>query len=534
MEDKLSESNPAPLPEEIVPDPSGAPPSKQAPKKGIYLAVGGVGCILLLCLGLFIGGGLFFVRSGVTASAGNEAVVSPDAEAAQEGRLQADSFGNDEPVSPEVDESAPVESPADSFSNNESAPAGSETASGLPEMSPLTFTLEPSETGEPTKSGFSFAEGTSQIHATFEYANLTPAHTWSQVWYHNGTEVSRVSQPWLEEAGGTYDYVIETGDDSLPAGEWTLEFYINDELLTAGSFTIESAEETAAAETPDLADLAQVYLLVYTKWDGQKHNLYMNDTNGSQEQFILGRAAGPSWSLDSRYIFVYGEEGIDQLYPQSGVTNGIMRLTATSLPASPKQIQLYQGHGWNDGTARWANVAPDGTMIAYDGDRGGGRRIYFLGTEANQQFRYEIIGEQADWSPDSQKIVYRSGRNNQTGIWISNRTDSGHTRITTSGSDSFPTWSPDGQTIAFSRDSGGSTDIYTVNVDGSNLQRLTDTPGHDTLPAYLPNGDLVFRSTRGGSWSIWKMKGDGSDPVEIIANAPVGPDWSFSRIGVLR
>jgi TolB protein len=173
-------------------------------------------------------------------------------------------------------------------------------------------------------------------------------------------------------------------------------------------------------------------------------------------------------------------------------------------------------------------------MIAYDGDRGGGRRIYFLGTEANQQFRYEIIGEQADWSPDSQKIVYRSGRNNQTGIWISNRTDSGHIRLTTGGSDSFPTWSPDGQAVAFSRDSGGSTDIYTVNIDGSNLQRLTDAPGHDTLPAYLPNGELVFRSTRSGGWSIWKMKGDGSDPVEIILNAPVGPDWSFSRIGVLR
>ncbi len=507
MEEKMSDI----LPDETDSNPPNTSRPKLESKKKVFLAIGGVGCALLLCLVLSVGAGLFFARSELMASAGNDAAVSPGAE-----------------------ESAPGESLADTLSGNEPGTEGAEVAGGAPEMSPLTFTLKSSETGEPAETGFSFAEGTGQIHALFEYANLTPAQVWSQVWYYNGNEVSRVSQPWPESASGTYDYLIEADGDPLPAGEWALEFYINDELLTAGSFTIESAEDTAPAATPDLASLPQVYLLVYSKWNGQKHDLYLNDSNGNQEQYILGRAAGPSWSLDSRYIFVYGEEGIDQLYPQSGVTNGIMRLMATSLPANPKQIQLYQGHGWNDGTARWANVAPDGTMIAYDGDRGGGRRIYFLGTDANQQFRYEIIGEQADWSPDSQKIVFRSGRNNQTGIWISNRTDSDYTRITTDGSDSFPTWSPDGQTIAFSRDSGGSTDIYTVNVDGSNLQRLTDAPGHDTLPAYLPNGDLVFRSARDGSWGIWKMKGDGSDQVKIIPNTPVGPDWSFSRIGVLR
>ncbi len=519
MEEKMS----AISPEETTPR------SKQDSKKNIFLTVGGVGCALLLCLGLSIGGGLFFVRSGLTASADNTSAVSPEAEESQQGGFLADVFGDNETAS-----ETEGDQQGGSLGDNEPEAERAEVPGGPPEMSPLNFALESAETGEPVESSFSFAEGTTQVHTVFEYANLSPEMIWTQVSYHNGIEISRISQPWLEGVSGRYDYVIEAGGEPLSAGEWALEFYINDELLTAGSFTIESAEDTAAAEAPDLADLPQVYLLVYPKWNGEKHDLYLNDTNGSREQFILGRAAGPSWSLDSRYIFVYGEEGIDQLYPQSGVTNGIMRLTATSLPASNNQIQIYQGHGWNDGTARWANVAPDGTMIAYDGDRGGGRRIYFLGTAANQQFRYEIIGEQADWSPDSQKIVYRSGRNNQTGIWISSRTDSGHTRITSNGSDSFPAWSPDGQTIAFSRDVGGSTDIYTVNVDGSNLQRLTDAPGHDTLPAYLPNGDLVFRSSRSGGWSIWKMKGDGSEQIEIIAKAPVGPDWSFSRIGVLR
>lgn len=507
----MSEKNSAVLPAETAPDLSGESIPPQGSKKNVFLVMGGVSCVFLLCLGLFIGSGIFLVRGASTAPAENEVVVLPEVEETPQAEVSGDVFDDNEPDA-EMDE----------------------VSRGAPKMSPLSFALATTANGEPVEPDFLFAAGTTRIYALFEYANLTPAHTWSQAWYYNGSELSRTSQPWLAESSGSYDYIIEAGGEPLPPGEWALEFYINDELLTAGSFIIEGAEDPFAADRPDLAELPQLYLLVYPKWNDEKHNLYMNDTNGSQEQFILGRAAGPSWSLDSRYIFVYGEEGIDQLYPQSGVSNGIMRLTATGLPANPGQIQLYQGHGWNDGTARWANVAPDGTMIAYDGDRGGGRRIYFLGTAANQQFRYEIIGEQADWSPDSQKIVYRSGRNNQTGLWISNRTDSGHIRITVDGSDSFSAWSPDGQTIAFSREVGGNVDIYIVNVDGSDVQRLTNTPGHDTLPAYLPNGDLVFRSARGGSWSIWKMKGDGSDHVEIVPNAPVGPDWSFSRIGVLR
>jgi len=319
-----------------------------------------------------------------------------------------------------------------------------------------------------------------------------------------------------------------------------LEFYIDDQLLSAGSFTIGDDGRAAAVEPAATPDILKIYPLAYTKWDGEKHNLFIGDSIGSQEQYLLGRAAGPAWSPDGRYLFFYGEQGVDQqviagkVYPLPGATNGLIRINASPPPASIHQVQIYQGTGWNDGSARSANISPDGSMIAYDGDRGGGRRVYFLGTEANQQFHIEIIGEQADWSPDSQQIVYRSGRFNQNGIWISNRNDTGHVRITTGGNDSFPSWSPDGQTIAFSREEGGNVDIYTVKVDGSELTRLTDTPGHDTLPLYLPNGDLLFRSTRTGSWGIWKMKGDGSDQVEIISNAPVGPDWSYSRMSAFR
>ena len=507
-----------------------------AKSKGKPFLLNGVASgVFLLCVGLLVGSLLGCTSSGSS----DEGALEQEATTGEAGASARTEKTQETGSISDSSENEPDTGVADGVATD--GQAAQTSAAGNPTIGDITFALATTAEGEPVDPGFLFEAGLTQMHAVFDYADLSLDHIWTQVWYHNGNELFSTSQPWLEGETGLYDYVIEAGGEPLPAGEWALEFYIDGELMTAGSFAIEGEEDPLeTAEVPDLADIPKVYILAYTKWNDEKHDLYVGDSNGSREQFVLSRVAGPSWSPDGRYIFFYGEEGIDNqvingvLHPLPGATNGIVRINAAPVPANINQVQLFQGHGWNDGTARSVNVSPDGSMIAYDGDRGGGRRIYFLGSDANQQFRFEIIGEQAGWSPDSQKVVYRSGRNNQTGLWISNRNDSGHIRITTGGTDSFPTWSSDGQTIAFSRDAGGNVDIYTVNVDGSNLQRLTNAPGHDTLPAYLPNGDIVFRSARTGSWSIWKMKGDGADQTQIIPNAPVGPDWAFSTMGVLR
>ena len=63
--------------------------------------------------------------------------------------------------------------------------------------------------------------------------------------------------------------------------------------------------------------------------------------------------------------------------------------------------------------------------------------------------------------------------------------------------DEQPRWSPDGQRIAFKSDRAGSYNLYVMNADGGNVVRLTEYGANDHDPSWLPDGQsLVFSSER--------------------------------------
>ncbi|MBN1995392.1 MAG: protein kinase [Anaerolineae bacterium] len=360
---------------------------------------------------------------------------------------------------------------------------------------------------------------------------------------------------------------IVTGDEQKTAQPFLAQSSPNPELELANLPTATPLPTKTSPPPSSVNSDGGTYLLTYSKWDGQFHNAYIADTNGKNERLIMHRVAGPSWSPDGKRLFFFGEQGVNQQITIDGrvdcefgtISGGIVAIDVPPTgdicavyygvwSCERKQVdvhlppgdvceqagyRVFQNLDWKEGSARWANVSPDGQAVAYDARPGGDYRIYFRSLADNPLYRFELVGEQGDWSPDGERLVYRSGRDNKQGLWISNRDDSGHINLTLHGTDSFPAWSPDGRAIAFSREVDGNMDIYTINVDGSNLQRLTDAPGPDTLPTYTPGGGIIFRSARSGSWGIWKMNGAGAGQTEIIANAGIHPqEWAKSRMDV--
>jgi Tol biopolymer transport system component len=135
---------------------------------------------------------------------------------------------------------------------------------------------------------------------------------------------------------------------------------------------------------------------------------------------------------------------------------------------------------------------------------GSERRNLSEGTTANEGV--------AAFSPDAERIVYRSARNGRFDLYWSRR-DGTEVRALTNDEarENFPVFSPDGRTIAFSSNRDGARDVrgnltfdnYILSVapDGTPgaLQRISDHPGQDSHPWFSPDGLwIVYTSERGG------------------------------------
>jgi len=526
---------------------SQPPTDTPAKKRGPWLWVGLAGCAGVLCLATVLMIAIFLISGGEgfqlsqlldKETPTSEVVSTPTAVQVTppktvEGELEP--TATQATIKPTATEARPGATPTPKPTQKATrAPTATSTAvSQEPSVGPITFAVGVTDDNQPVEPDTTFPSDIQEIHAIFSYEGMSASDNWERFWYQDGEEVGSGSGAWDAGESGTFDLSLTGGGEPLGTGTWNLEVYVNGELAQTGTFVIEASAVPTVTSPP----LAKTYKLAFARWDGGKHDLFIANTDGSGERFLLERAAGPSWSQDGEYLSFYGEEGVDRQvrenteYVVEGITNGVLWVKVADFPADITQAEI--GQFVREGSGRWTAWAPNGEMIAFDATRGGpDRRIYFLGTTDNQQYNIEIPGEQAAWSPDSNQVVYRSGRDGKQGIWISNRDDSGAHNITNEGNDSFPSWSPDANTIAFHRDSGGNVDIYVMNTDGGNIRRLTDAPGPDTLPTWTPDGRIVFRSARSGSWGIYVMQADGSDQRQIIVNADPGPDWAFGRMEV--
>jgi Tol biopolymer transport system component len=153
----------------------------------------------------------------------------------------------------------------------------------------------------------------------------------------------------------------------------------------------------------------------------------------------------------------------------------------------------------------------------------------------------DAIDDDADWSPDGQKIAFTShsvSDNPQNSVTAEIYTTSPYggplERLTNNTEEErAPSWSPDGSRICYMCHHGGSDfEICVMNADGSGQTQLTDNSTFEATPTWSPDGSqIVFHRTVGGLNQLFVMNPDGTGQTQLTS--PPGFN-QFASWGELR
>lgn len=151
----------------------------------------------------------------------------------------------------------------------------------------------------------------------------------------------------------------------------------------------------------------------------------------------------------------------------------------------------------------WPQFSPDGKQLLYERDnssRGapaGMKALFVVDMTSGAQRRITpwslSAGDNPDWSPDGQWILYRSHHDDGgvSNVELVHPDGTGLKQLThftkknnVLASSSF---SPDGKLIVFaSAGVGGNADLYAMNADGSDIHPITRTALWDSAPDWGP------------------------------------------------
>ena len=280
------------------------------------------------------------------------------------------------------------------------------------------------------------------------------------------------------------------------------------------NLTQDPAKDAGPAWSPDGRRIA------FVSWRDGNSEIYVMNADGSGKRNLTRDRASddfPTWSPDGRRIaFVRGRlhgnprPGRDvrrwysyHLYVMNADGSGLRRLTRNQTGTS-RHHQLV-----------WS---PDGRTIYF------GR--YLVRTDGSGARRLPYIPLTAVWSPDGTRIAFAGHKwlygaprkpgpccySSHSDIYVMNADGSGRRKLTHNARyNAEPAWSPDGQKIAFRSTRNGNRDIYVMNADGSGKRNLTRNPARDGSPSWSPDGRrIAFVSNRDGRLEAHVMNADGS------------------------
>lgn len=138
-------------------------------------------------------------------------------------------------------------------------------------------------------------------------------------------------------------------------------------------------------------------------------------------------------------------------------------------------------------------------------------------------------------SPDGQKLVFASNRNDYWDLYLLDLTTGQLARLTdTPQYEGNPSWSPDGQWVVYDTYVNNNLEISIQSTSSGDVINLSNSPtSADSDPSWSPEGrKIAFVSNRSGEDEIWVADLDQPDPKRFtdISQSPDGieahPVWS--------
>jgi hypothetical protein len=186
--------------------------------------------------------------------------------------------------------------------------------------------------------------------------------------------------------------------------------------------------------------------------------------------------------------------------------------------------------------ARLAVMAPDRTAVAYSVETAGGweLRVIDSGGQGDRVVSTDIVPDaRATWSPDGSRMAFVGDRDGPADIYVLDLANGELTNLTDSPEDEGdPAWSPDGETIAYWSLLTGNQEIFTIPAAGGEATQLTQQPADDADPAWHPqSSSLAFASNRDGDWEILVMDATGQNQQALTDDGSDDQDPAWSPDG---